>query len=120
MGSGEGAGREVEGLGVLVQRKGAKSVMATLWSVADNSTGIFMSRFYTLLQQEGMTKAEAIRQTQREFIEGKLTPAESVAAKQRGQTALTVNGDTATPSQIFQNYEHPYFWAPFILMGNWL
>jgi CHAT domain-containing protein len=97
--------------------------MATLWSVADNSTGIFMSRFYTLLQQEGMTKAEALRQAQREFIEGKLTSAaESAVAKKRAWAAPTTTQgtDTATPSQIFQNYEHPYFWAPFILMGNWL
>ncbi|MDR2528628.1 MAG: tetratricopeptide repeat protein, partial [Synergistaceae bacterium] len=55
MGSGESAGREVEGLGVLAQKRGAKSVTATLWGVADHSTGIFMTRFYTLLQQEGVT-----------------------------------------------------------------
>jgi CHAT domain-containing protein len=98
MGTDVGAGREVEGLGVLAQKKGAKSVLATLWSIADESTGIFMFRYYSLLQEKGMTKAEALRRVQVEFIEGKLLGAGS--------------GN--------RRYEHPFYWAPFILMGNWL
>jgi len=121
MGTGEGAGREVEGLGVLAQKQGAKSVAATLWAVADKSTGILMARFYTLLQQEGMTKAEALRQTQVEFIEGKLdensTP---LVIATRGMIASSGDDEDEVPYVDFPGYTHPYFWAPFILMGNWL
>jgi len=27
------------------------------------------------------------------------------------------SSDNSVPSQA--NYAHPYYWAPFILMGNW-
>ena len=120
MGIGEGAGREIEGLGVLAQKQGAKSVAATLWPVADASTGIFMARFYTLLQQ-GMTKAEALRQAQVEFIKGEPNenqlPHES---GERGTAVSTRTGEEIQPGGVFPGYSHPYFWAPFILMGNWL
>ncbi|MDR2528482.1 MAG: CHAT domain-containing protein [Synergistaceae bacterium] len=122
MGAGnrEGAGREVEGLGVLAQKRGAKSVMATLWGVADNSTGIFMSRFYTLLLRPGMTKAEALRQTQVEFIEGKLNE-NNVPPALRGSAVSSERDDARpSPSKAFPGYRHPFYWAPFILMGNWL
>jgi CHAT domain-containing protein len=96
----------MEGLGVLAQKKGAMSVIATLWPIADESTAILMAHFYTVLvQNEGVTKAEALRQTQIEFIKGNLRNPNS-------------NKDIVHPD--FPFYTHPYFWAPFILMGNWL
>lgn len=92
IGGQQASGQEIEGLGTLAQKKGAKGVIATLWSVADESTGQFMQHFYRLRKQ-GLTKAEALRQDQ---PEGSYTP------------------DPGAP------YAHPYYWAPFILMGNWL
>jgi CHAT domain-containing protein len=89
--SGDRAGREVESLGVLAQRRGAKSVMATLWDVDASATSDFMPYFYRF-RKEDRTAAEALRKTQAKFIEGRT----------KG------------------NLRHPYFWAPFILMGNWL
>jgi CHAT domain-containing protein len=87
-------GREIEGFGALAQRQGANAVLATLWPVADASTGQFMQRFYGIRQTTpGMTKAEALRQAQIGFIRG---------------------ADGA------REYTHPFHWAPFILMGNWL
>ena len=81
-------GKEIEGFGALAQRQGAKGVIATLWAVYDDSTGLFMQRFYQL-RKEGLDKARAMQKTQQEFLkEGA--------------------------------YRHPYYWAPFILMGNWL
>ena len=82
-------GREIEGLGILVQDKGANGIIATLWNVdADGATSEFMSGFYRLLTT-GLSKAEALQKTQQDFI-------------------------------IQEEYAHPYYWAPFILMGNWL
>ncbi|MBR5704441.1 MAG: CHAT domain-containing protein, partial [Deltaproteobacteria bacterium] len=49
----EGAGREVEGLGVTVQDLGDKSALATLWKVDDGSTGQFMQLFYSYRQRQG-------------------------------------------------------------------
>jgi CHAT domain-containing protein/Flp pilus assembly protein TadD len=141
MGTGEGTGREVEGLGVLAQKRGAKSVTAALWSIADVSTGIFMPRFYELLRQ-GATKAEALRRTQAEFIAGSIgggsapaaSASRSASAFSIGRApALSSRGASASSSaegvptekaekagNLPGQFAHPFFWAPFILMGNWL
>ena len=113
-------GEEVEGFGVLAQKKGAASVMATLWSVVDESTGLFMQEFYRLLaEQPELNKAEALRQVQTMFLsanQGSANPAD-------GSRGLKLQaGDRPGRFEIDPNnpYRHPYFWAPFILMGNWL
>ncbi|MGH9881515.1 MAG: CHAT domain-containing protein, partial [Pyrinomonadaceae bacterium] len=50
-------GREIDGFAELAQRLGAGSVIATLWSVADNSTPWLMREFYQTRQQgNGLTK----------------------------------------------------------------
>ena len=61
-------GREIEGFGWLAQRQGAKSVLATLWPVADKSTAEFMSTLYGHLKSGEFTKAAAMRETQLAFI----------------------------------------------------
>ena len=87
-------GKEVEGFGVLAQRKGAKAVIATLWPVADASTNELMQTFYRIRESmSGTTKAEALRQAQLSLFHGSASAA--------------------------ANYSHPYYWAPFILIGNW-
>jgi len=90
-----GTGEEVEGLGTLVVNKGARSVLATLWQVSDQSTADFMHQFYADQAVSAYNKAKAIQKVQQAFI-------------QAGQTDLP------------DYYTHPFHWAPFILMGNWL
>ncbi len=96
-------GQEIEGLGVLVQKRGAKGVIATLWPVADESTARFMHNLYRLREEQKLTKAEALRQAQISFIREMARVTEGAA------------GASTSPS-----YAHPFYWAPFILMGNWL
>ncbi|MEO0538534.1 MAG: CHAT domain-containing protein [Cyanobacteria bacterium P01_A01_bin.123] len=108
-----GDGIEVLGLGFQMQRVGAKAVIASLWQVSDRGTQIFMGAFYDALRQ-GMTKAEALRWAQTAFINND----ETVLDAQRAGIAIRVDegrdtGDAGTLS-------HPYFWAPFILIGNGL
>jgi len=100
-------GREMESFGVLAQKKGAMSVIATLWPIADKSTGILMPHLYSMMYKEGVAnKAEALRQTQIMFINGDITNNDG--------------GYPESPASEDIDYSHPYFWAPFILMGNWL
>lgn len=47
---------------------GSRSVVATLWSVEDNSTSDLMSRFYTELKQ-GRSRAQALRDAQRAVMD---------------------------------------------------
>jgi CHAT domain-containing protein/uncharacterized protein HemY len=110
-------GKEIEGLAVLAQRQGAKAVVATLWSVADESTALLMREFYRLrTSDQSMTKAEALRQAQIALLTGRLRGGVAAA---RG---VRTNPSASTPafkSDPDRPYAHPYFWAPFLLMGNW-
>jgi CHAT domain-containing protein len=53
-------GREVEGLSAVVQRRGARRVIASLWSVEDASTARLMHRFYGALMATGGDAAQAL------------------------------------------------------------
>jgi CHAT domain-containing protein len=55
------------GLARAFQFAGARSVLASLWAIVDGATARFMPRFYEHLRR-GLTKDEALRQTQIEWI----------------------------------------------------
>lgn len=112
-------GREVEGFGVLAQNQGAKAVIATLWSVADRSTGQFMQWFYQLRETEKLTKAEALRRVQEMFIRGEQPHVAGVADSHRAPGLETESTESFVPPTDAP-YAHPYYWGPFILMGNFL
>jgi CHAT domain-containing protein len=57
-------GSEFESFAMMAQKQGAKSVIGTLWSVADVSTSVFMTEFYRFYNNDKLDKAEAIRQAQ--------------------------------------------------------
>ncbi len=83
--------RATLGLAGLALRSGAYSTLASLWSVNDQSTSVLMSEFYRQLTQS----------------KSPITKAESL---RQAQLTLLEN----------PKYNHPYFWASFILIGNWL
>jgi CHAT domain-containing protein/tetratricopeptide (TPR) repeat protein len=56
------------GLAGIAVQAGIPSTMATLWNVDDESSSVFMEAFYKNLSQPGITKAEALRQTQLRFL----------------------------------------------------
>jgi CHAT domain-containing protein len=109
-------GREVEGLATLTLRKGAKGVLATLWTVADRSTALFMQKLYSLHADGHLSKAEALRRTQQAFLDGSVR-ADSDAT--RGKMLVGANSVQQAGAGASRDYRHPYYWAPFILMGNW-
>ncbi len=110
LGGDSATGKEVEGFGALAQNKGASAVLATLWPVADATTAELMAEFYASRQIHGMSKAQALRAVQRAFIEGDETLVGRV------QRARGVRPETLENTRL----SHPYYWAPFVLMGNWL
>ncbi|MEQ8541508.1 MAG: CHAT domain-containing protein [Coleofasciculus sp. D1-CHI-01] len=85
----KGDTRAALGLAGVAVRSGARSTLATLWTVSDESTATFMEQFYKELFTPNITKSEAVR---------------------RAQLHLLKQPESS----------HPYFWAPFILVGNWL
>jgi CHAT domain-containing protein/tetratricopeptide (TPR) repeat protein len=112
-------GKEIESFGVIAQQNGAKAVMATLWPVADESTAMFMSEFYRRKKESAsLTKSEAIRQVQAAMIRGELKRTGQSTGCRDGEF---VEGPKVTKFKCDTNapYSHPYFWSPFVLIGNW-
>ncbi len=116
-------GSEVESFGTLAQDQGAKGVLATLWPVADHSTGVLMQSFYKFhAEHPDLTKAAALRQAQLDFIRGKWI-SQNGAIRTRGMKVSKPEDETdgsEIPHNAQNLYTHPFYWAPFILMGNWL
>lgn len=105
------SGSEIESLGALVQKKGAQSVLATLWSISDASTSLVMPIFYENIVNKRLPRAEALRQAQLALLKGPLNRAGD----------QTPRGGEAPPlrRRDMPGYSHPYYWGAFILMGNW-
>ena len=113
-------GVEIEGFGAVAQKVGARSVMATLWPVADPSTRDFMVEFYRRFGGRTETKAESIRQAQLKLMHGSY-PADSSPKPPRAEQFGGSGQAVGPPFEVDKNapYAHPYYWAPFILFGNW-
>lgn len=108
-------GREVDSFGTIAQRQGAKAVIATLWSVNDTSTAKLMETMYRVRQgTSGMTKGEALRQAQVAMLTGELKPGTASGEAARGAIAYQPAGLKRS-----EDWTHPFYWAPFILLGNW-
>jgi CHAT domain-containing protein len=127
MGNAAGDGKEVEGFGVLAQRQGAKAVIATLWPVADASTTALMQELYRHhAMQPGLPKIEALRQAQLTLLQGQQPGGDVVAQGKRSLIdPVAEHRDSSTsalprfPWNPRAPYAHPFYWAPFILIGNW-
>jgi CHAT domain-containing protein/tetratricopeptide (TPR) repeat protein len=105
-------GAEVEAFGVIAQEQGASGVIARLWSVADESTSKLMEQFYQVWSASaGVSKAEALREAQ-------LAMLHDSAAAPRGQETRGIRLSDAGPAPL-PRYAHPFYWAPFFVMGNW-
>ncbi len=84
-------GEEILGLGYQFQNRGAKATIASLWQVDDGGTQALMLAFYTALQQ-GQSKNQSLQAAQRTLLN----------------------------NPKLRQFSHPYYWAPFILIGNGL
>jgi CHAT domain-containing protein/tetratricopeptide (TPR) repeat protein len=135
-------GREIDGFAELAQRLGAGAVMATLWSVSDNSTPWLMREFYQTRQNgAGLTKAEGLRRAQLALLDGK-AQTQPLPGAQKGSSLVkivisasgardTVDTEASETIRVDEKhaplfrrdekkpFAHPYYWAPFILIGNW-
>lgn len=84
-----GDDRAALGIAGVAVRAGARSTLATLWSVDDAGTADLMRQFYQELAKTSVTKAESLRLAQLSLLRNPL-------------------------------YKHPIYWAPYVLLGNWL
>ena len=113
LGGNLGTGAEILGLGYQLERAGARSVIASLWTVDDRGTQLLMNAFYQQLRSGEVSKSEALRQAQLALIAGN---GKAVAQENRGIEVVGVTDQL--PAAQKQRLSHPYYWAPFILIGN--
>ncbi|MGE0006774.1 MAG: CHAT domain-containing protein [Parvibaculaceae bacterium] len=106
-------GEEIESFGALAQAGGAAAVMSTLWQIADESTARLMGDFYDGLVNRGLDKADALRRAQIAMIRGEAAAALALQPD-RAMSVVETGGISPAPNA------HPYYWAAFILMGNWM
>ena len=83
--------RAALGLAGVALRAGARSTLATLWRVNDEATALLMGYFYQELANQN-------------------TPSTKAKALRRAQLALLEDS----------RFRRPHFWAPYVLVGNWL
>ena len=95
----KGDERAALGLSGVAVKAGARSTLSTLWSVEDESTAQLMKEFYQELGQAkdlNINKAQALQKAQLDLLQ-----------------------DQYEGSDGQSKYVHPYYWAPFVLVGNW-
>jgi CHAT domain-containing protein len=85
-----GDNRATLGLAGMAIRARTKSTLASLWSVEDESTRLLMNEFYQNLIVKKLGKAESLKLAQQSLLR--------------------------SPNP---RYRSPYYWAPFVLVGNW-
>ena len=88
-----GDDRSSLGLAGVAIQAGARSAVASLWSIDDATTAEVATNFYAKLSDTSLNKAQALQAAQKSLIE---------------QASITD-----------QRLAHPAHWAPLILIGNW-
>ena len=86
-----GDSRASLGLAGVALQAGVRSTLATVWPVVDESTAKIMEQFYLELKEVSITKVNK--------------------AEALRQAQLSLIKD--------KQFNHPHYWAPFILIGNW-
>ncbi len=127
--TGEGettAGDDILGLTRGLVSAGARSAIVSLWQVDDASTGLLMHKFYQAVRDH-MPLARALqyaanelRKLSAEQIDAALENLQQGVAEKivRPRRIIPASQKKAEQDTItFENFEHPYFWAPFVLAG---
>jgi tetratricopeptide (TPR) repeat protein len=125
-----GLGRQSGGEGYLgfsqaLFLAGAKSIVLSLWNVDDATTALFMRRFYQNLLgrrpdlDRPLPKAEALAEAKRWLRSLTVADADrlraSVPAVERSDK---IRGPSRSAAKAGRPYEHPFYWAAFILIGD--
>ncbi|MDR2460134.1 MAG: CHAT domain-containing protein [Deltaproteobacteria bacterium] len=114
-----GDGSEVESFCDAALTLGAMTVLASLWPVNDESTGILMAEFYgNYYSNASMDKAEALRQAQLDLLKCTTCPS---GDSTRGEPLSAFGAHSVPKAAAWEggSFSHPYYWAPFVLFGNW-
>ena len=102
---------------------GTRSVCLSLWKVDDTATALLMTRFYQnmLGKRDGlskpMPKAEALREAKM-WLRGLTRDSADAATFQLNHFSRSGLHRDAGNYTGDHPYEHPHFWAAFVLVGD--
>jgi CHAT domain-containing protein/tetratricopeptide (TPR) repeat protein len=103
-------GEGVLGLQRALQVAGARTAVTSLWKVPDAATQALMTRLHSNLWQKKMAKAEALREAQLWLLkEGRRHP----------ELALRSGLVRPEPKKNEAETVSPFYWAAFVLSGDW-
>ena len=123
-------GDDVVGLTRGLLATGAQAAIVSLWPVDDIAASLFMGEFYRQLSTSG-APSQALGGAQRFLASLDATTRQVELNKMRTSLAQLSTAETM-PSEIGlarhlgnieeamrseSDYRHPYYWAPFILVG---
>jgi CHAT domain-containing protein len=86
----KGNERAALGLAGIAYKAGARSAVATLWSVREDVVYHLFKRFYQEFGEKQQPKAQAMQQAQLMLL------------------------------RKYPSWQHPHYWAAFLLIGHWL
>jgi CHAT domain-containing protein len=106
--------------------KGARSIVLSQWKVPDHATALLMTRFYANLlgRREGLarplSKAAALDEAKTWLRALSAAEAEAEMKRLALDPAAASRGERTAPAAAVPSrpFEHPYYWAGFILIGN--
>jgi CHAT domain-containing protein len=87
--AGDDGSRAALGMAGIAVKAGARSAMATLWFVSDEASSELVTQFYGNLRDNPQ-----------------MSRAEAMRRAQQHVLAI-------------DRFRHPYYWAPFLMIGNW-
>jgi CHAT domain-containing protein/Tfp pilus assembly protein PilF len=103
-------GEGVMGLQRAFELAGARTCVASLWKVDDSATQVLMKEFYSNLWQKKLGKLESLRQAQLRMLR-EYDPKQRKLASRGLDVSAGDASDTPRGS--------PFFWAAFVLSGDW-
>lgn len=111
-GLGQSAGGEgLLGLQRSFQVAGVRTTVASLWKVDDAATQVLMTEFYRNLWERNLGKLEALRQAQLKMLREYDTRQQKLVSRGLKAVATAPSEEPASLS--------PYYWAAFVLSGDW-
>lgn len=115
-------GGELIGISDAFLAAGANSILATLWPVDDTAAEQVIKRFYARLRSA--PAAVALRLAQLDVmalgpVQGSTGVTRDLVESPPDKGPLSAQGVEGSPAAQAEDYAHPYFWAPFVLIGDW-
>ena len=101
------------GFAGLAMQAGVKSALASLWTISDAGTVVLMSEFYQELKSTTI-KSEALRKAQLSMLQQKVY----VEGTEVKGSDIDITLPANTSQEELQNFDHPFYWAGFTIIGN--